>query len=109
MNQPLHHDTPNHGYSGVVKVDWRVEWRSVVLSVESRLSLYVSDGHKRVRRRPGERHLPECILPDIQATPQASWCGGHQLQLAAALGVSAGNRYIAQVVVPATAISSTGR
>ena len=29
-------------------VDWRVEWRSVVFSDESTLSLYVSDGHTRV-------------------------------------------------------------
>ena len=45
------------------RVDWRVGWRSVVFSEESRFCLYASDGRTRVRRGPGERHLPECISP----------------------------------------------
>ena len=45
------------------RVDWRMEWRSVVFSDESRFCLYASDGHTRVRHRPGERHLPKCIRP----------------------------------------------
>ena len=44
------------------RVDWRVEWRSVVFNDESRFCLYASDGHTRIRLRPGERHLPKCIL-----------------------------------------------
>ena len=48
----LHHDTIKHSYSGVV-------------SDERRFCLYESDGRTRVRlrRRRGERHLPECIRP----------------------------------------------
>ena len=37
------------------------EWRSVVFSDESRFCSSSSDGRTRVRRRFGERHLPECI------------------------------------------------
>ena len=44
-------------------VDWRVEWRSVFFSDESRFCLYASDGRRSVRCIPGERHLPECIRP----------------------------------------------
>ena len=33
------------------RVDWRVEWRSVVFSNDSRFRLYANDGRKRVRRR----------------------------------------------------------
>ena len=36
------------------KDDWRVEWRSVVFSDESRFGLYASGGRTRVRRSPGE-------------------------------------------------------
>ena len=43
--------------------DWKVKWCSVVFSDESRLCLYVSDGCTRVRHRPGEHHLPECVCP----------------------------------------------
>ena len=42
-------------------VDWRVEWRSVVFSDESRFCLYASGGRTSVRRRPGNHHLPDCI------------------------------------------------
>ena len=59
----LHHDTAKHGYSGVVRVKWRVEWRSVVFIDESRFCLYASDGRTRVRRKPGGCHPPECIRP----------------------------------------------
>ena len=45
------------------RVDWRVEWCSVVSSDESRFCLYASDGRIRVRRRPSQRHLPKCIRP----------------------------------------------
>ena len=59
--------TPRHGQAQLLwcreRVDWRVERRSVVFSDESRFCLYGSYGHAQVRRRPGERHLPECIRP----------------------------------------------
>ena len=43
------------------RVDWRLEWRSVIFTDESRFCLYASDGRTRVRRRPSDRHLPESI------------------------------------------------
>ena len=43
------------------RLDWRVEWLPVVFSDESKFCLYVSDRWTRLRRRPGERHLPESI------------------------------------------------
>ena len=43
------------------RVDWRVEWCSVVFSVESRFCLYASDGRTPVQHRPGEHHLLECF------------------------------------------------
>ena len=45
------------------RVYWRVEWRSVVYSDESKFCSYASDDRVRVRRRPSERLLPECIRP----------------------------------------------
>ena len=45
------------------RVNWRVVWHSVVFSDESKFFLFASDGRTRIRRRPGERHLPECICP----------------------------------------------
>ena len=57
--------TPQHCLAQLLwrheRVNWRVEWRSVVFSDESRFCLYASDGHTRVCCRPSERHLPECI------------------------------------------------
>ena len=55
--------TPRHREARRERVDWRVEWRSVFFNDESRFCLYASDGRTRLRRRPGERHLPECIQP----------------------------------------------
>ena len=45
------------------RVDWRVEWHSVVFSEENSFCLYASDRRTRVLRRLGERRLPECINP----------------------------------------------
>ena len=51
--------TPGHHQAQLLwrreRVDWRVEWRSVVFSDESRFCLYASEGRTRVRRRPCER------------------------------------------------------
>ena len=87
--------TPRHRQAWLLwcreRVDWSVEWCSVVFSDESRFCLYASDGCTRVRCRPGERHLPECIRPrDIGPTSSFTVWGGHQLQLEVTLGVSAG-------------------
>ena len=72
------------------RADWRVEWCSVVFSDENRFCLYVSDGRTHVWHRPGEHHLQSAFAHDTQAPPQASWCEGHQLQLAVTFVVSAG-------------------
>ena len=45
------------------EVNWRVEWRCVLFSDESRFCLYVSDGHTHVWPGSDEHHLPECIRP----------------------------------------------
>ena len=45
------------------RVDWRVEWCTVVFSHESDFCLLASYGLIRVRRRLGERNLPESIHP----------------------------------------------
>ena len=51
------------------RVNWRVEWRSVVFSDENRFSLYASDGRTSVQRRFGERHLRSTFFHDTQAPP----------------------------------------
>ena len=45
------------------RITWKMEWRAVVFGDESRFCLHASDGRLRVRRRPGERCLVECIRP----------------------------------------------
>ena len=62
----LHHDTAKHGCSGVVK-ESTGEWNGALLSslvrVGSVCMRVMADGHTRVWRRSGERHLRECIRP----------------------------------------------
>ena len=57
--------TPRHRQAWLLwfreRVDLRVEWHSAVFSDESSFCLYTSNRHTRVRHRPGERYLPECI------------------------------------------------
>ena len=86
-------------------VHWRVEWRSVVFSDESRFCLYPSNGHTRVRRRPDERHLPECIR-SRQTGPISGFiiCGVISYNLQSDLVFLQGKVnsacYIAQVAMP---------
>ena len=78
----LQHDTIKHCYSGVVKMSIG-KWNGALLSsVMSRFCLYSRDGRIRVRHRPGERHLPECIRPRQTGPTSGFMCGGHQFQLA---------------------------
>ena len=59
--------TPKHRQARMLwfrdRVYWRLKRSSVVFSDKYRFCLNASDGSTRVRRRPGERHLLECIHP----------------------------------------------
>ena len=59
--------TPQHRETRLLwcreRVDWTVEWRSVIFSDENRFSLYASDERTRVQRKSGEKRLPEGIRP----------------------------------------------
>lgn len=46
------------------------DWKKVMWSDESRLTLFQSDGSIRVRREAGEVMHPSCLVPTVQA------CGG---------------------------------
>ena len=87
--------TPRHHQARLLwcreSVDWGVKWRSVLFSDESSFCLYARDGCTGVRRRLGERNLPECIRTrPTGSTPGCMAWGGHQLQLAVIFGFSAG-------------------
>ena len=85
------HDTAKHGYSGVVK-ESTGEWNDALLSSLTRegsvcmrvidVYVYGADLVSVIIR--------STFVLDTQASPQASCCGGHQLQLAVTFGVSAG-------------------
>ena len=59
--------TPRHRQARLLwcrgRVDWRVEWRSVVFSNKSRFYLHANDGRALVLCRYGERHFLECFRP----------------------------------------------
>ena len=47
--------------------EWTVEdWKRVVWSDESRFTLFRSDGRVWVWRLPGERLMPECVVPTVK-------------------------------------------
>ena len=82
----LHHYTAEHGYSGVVKESTGA-WNGTLLSTAKRVG--------SICMRVMGVHvygvdLVSVIFHDIQAPSPASWCGGHQLQLAVTFGISAG-------------------
>ena len=87
--------TPRHRQARILwgreRVNWRVEWRSVVFSDESRFCLYASDGRTLVLRRLGERHIPECIRPrHTDLTSGFMMLGTFSYKLAVIFDVSAG-------------------
>lgn len=42
------------------------DWRKVIWSDESKFTLFQTTGKSYVRRRAGEAHLPECIVPTVK-------------------------------------------
>ena len=60
---------PGTDNSGVVKrADWKVEWRSVVFSDESRFCLYASDGRIHVRLRLSDCNFRSTFAHDTGPT-----------------------------------------
>lgn len=52
------------------KKSWTTEdWRGVVFSDESNFLLIGNDTTRRVRREPGERYRPNCILRRVKHSP----------------------------------------
>ena len=87
----LNHGTAKHGYSAVVKVSTG-EWNGALFSSAMRVgSVYMRVMDVEVYGV----YLVSVIFRsafahDIQVPPQASWGGGHQLQLTVILSVSVG-------------------
>jgi len=48
-------------------VTWTAEdWKKVIFSDETRISIFGSDGVRYVRRRPGKGCPPECLIPTMK-------------------------------------------
>ena len=87
----LHHDTAKHGYSGVVKGltgEWNGALLSSVMQIGS-ICMKVMDVHMYGVDLVSITFW-NAFAHDTQAPPQASWCGGHQLQLTVTFSVSTG-------------------
>ena len=88
---PLELRHRQQGYFGCrERVIWRVEWHSVAFTDENRFCLYASNGHSRVRSRPGERHLLECIHLRHTGSTSGFKMWGPSVQRAVTFGDSAG-------------------
>ena len=62
---------------------WRVEWRNVVFSYESRFNMSYNDGRIRVRRYASELNLRASILQRHRGpTPSCNGLGRHWIQYA---------------------------
>jgi len=86
-------------------VSWTLDdWKKVIWSDETRISIFGSDGVFYVRRRPGEECLPECLLPTMKHPVAVmiwgcmSWNGIGRMQVVN--GTLNAARYIDEVLVP---------
>ena len=84
----LHHDTEKNDYSGVVNC--RLESGMALCCLHWWESVCEWWTYTRVRRTPGERHLPECIRSWHTGPTSGFMMWGQELQLAVTFGVSAG-------------------
>ena len=86
-------------------VSWTHEqWKKVIWSDETRISIFGSDGVFYVRRRPGEECLPECLTPTMKHPVTVmiwgcmSWSGIGRIQVVN--GMLNATRYIHEVLQP---------
>ncbi len=87
------------------RADWTVEWRRVVFSDESRFCLGRSDRRVRVRRLPGERESPDCIMESHRSqTPGVMVWGAISYDMKSELvffeGTVTARSYVENVVNP---------
>lgn len=91
-------------------IKWTLEdWKRVIWSDETRISIFGSDGIRYVRRRPGEDCIPECTTATMKH-PQSvmiwgcmSWYGIGRMQVIN--GIINADKYIAEVLEPKLAAS----
>lgn len=80
------------------------QWKKVIWSDETRISIFGSDGLFYVRRRPGEECLPECLRPTmkhpvcIMIWGCMSWHGIGRIQVIN--GMLNAVRYVQEVLEP---------
>ena len=86
-------------------VTWTQEdWKKVIFSDETRISVFGSDGVRYVRRRPGEDCLPECLMPTMKHPLSVMIWGCMSRKGVGRIQVLEGNinacRYIKEVLEP---------
>lgn len=86
-------------------LSWSTEdWKRVIWSDETKISIFGSDGIQYVRRRPGEDLLPECLNVTVKHPLSVmiwgcmSWHGVGRIQVLS--GTINANRYIQEILEP---------